>query len=308
MKPTQRLILTVAVSALIAAPLLADDLGAPATELQIAEWFLGDPVTLADGKGKTIFVIEFWSTTSQPCLDRVPALNVLQEKYKDQGVVLLALTLEKAPQVKAFVEKHRSKILYRVAADKDRATVTAYAGAFAFGRVPWMLVIDKEGRVVWSGAELGRAQTALDELLAGTYDLETARKEENARRALVLYFRAVKSISKAETARPLGDTVLENGRSNMNMMNDFAWRIVAEPGLFKRDYELATRAAQIAYEACKGEHPGVLDTYARVLWETGKKAEAIEHQKKAVELAEGKDMQAELRTTLERYQTSIERE
>ncbi len=39
------------------------DIGDKAPALDIKKWVQGDPVVLADGAGKKVFVLEFWQTT-----------------------------------------------------------------------------------------------------------------------------------------------------------------------------------------------------------------------------------------------------
>jgi hypothetical protein len=54
--------------------------------------------------------------------------------------------------------------------------------------------------------------------------------------------------------------------------------------------------------ACDGKEPGVLDTYARALFDSGKVSEAIEQQKLAVAQAKDDDMRKELQETLKQYE------
>lgn len=61
---------------------------------RIAEWARGSPVDLAAGKGRTIFVIEFWATWCSPCVDSIPHLSGLQQKFKERGVAVVGVTDE----------------------------------------------------------------------------------------------------------------------------------------------------------------------------------------------------------------------
>ncbi|MFA6244559.1 MAG: TlpA disulfide reductase family protein, partial [Candidatus Hydrogenedentales bacterium] len=77
--------------------------GVPAPELTILEWAKGEPVTLADGKGKTAYLVEFWATWCPPCRKSIPHLTELQKKYKDKGLVVIGVTAEEPADVKPFV-------------------------------------------------------------------------------------------------------------------------------------------------------------------------------------------------------------
>ena len=73
---------TMAMMALIGSPAQAAELGDPAPPLNIKEWVKGDKVDLQEGKGKKVFVLEFWASRSDPCRASMRYLTRLQEKFK----------------------------------------------------------------------------------------------------------------------------------------------------------------------------------------------------------------------------------
>ncbi|CAN5737105.1 TlpA disulfide reductase family protein [soil metagenome] len=97
--------------------------------------------------------------------------------------------------------------------------------------------------------------------------------------------------------------------SDGEMMNAIAWSIVdpqSEMAAKDKNLDFALTFATKANEATKSENPGILDTLARVYWEKGDKAKAIETQEKAVAMAsKGKKTMAnsadDLKATLETY-------
>ena len=66
----------------LAGSLFAADLGDEAKPLQISKWVKGKKVNLAKGKGKKVYVVEFWATWCPPCRTTIPHLTELQKKYK----------------------------------------------------------------------------------------------------------------------------------------------------------------------------------------------------------------------------------
>jgi thiol-disulfide isomerase/thioredoxin len=283
------------------APVRAADLGDPAPELRIAEWLKGEPVVLVDGKDKNIYVIEIWATTCAHCRAAVPRLTEMQKKYADQNVVFIAVSTEEAETLKAFVAEMGEKLEYRVAADQEQVTARAYMRGFRVGTVPHAFVVDQSGNVVWHGHPMFGLQKALDAILGGTYDIEARRRVEQARRSMPRYIHLLRSSSQTDKAGELGEEIISDGQDDPMLMKELAWTIVARPGLVNRDLELAQRAAQIAYDACEGRDAGIVATYARVLFENGKKKEAVEYQQKAVKLAEGLEFEQELQETLDAY-------
>ena len=61
------------------------------------------------------------------------------------------------------------------------------------------------------------------------------------------------------------------------------------------------KAAKAAHDVTEGKNASIIDTSARALWDTGKKAEAIKHQTRAVELAKEARIRKQFTETLERY-------
>lgn len=166
----------------------AAELGDPAPALQVAEWVKGQPVDLAAGKGKTVFVIEFWATWCPPCRQSIPHLTELQKKFKDKGVVFAAVTDEQAPVVKEFVGKMGDKMDYAVAVDKERKTSATYLEAFGVGGIPHAFVVDKEGHIVWQGHPMADLEVALTQILDGKYDIASAKKRFRVRQLMEEFF------------------------------------------------------------------------------------------------------------------------
>ena len=89
------------------------------------------------------------------------------------------------------------------------------------------------------------------------------------------------------------------------LLNEIAWTILTEEEVKSRDLDLALKVAKKANEVSGGEDPAILDTYARALFDNGKVDEAIEVQKKALELAKDhKAMRKELEEALKKYEAA----
>ncbi len=170
-----KFIATLILAALVPAGSAAE-LGDPAPALQVAEWVKGQPVDLLAGKGKNIFVVEFWATWCPPCRQIIPHLTELQKKFKDRNVVFAAVSNEEALVVKAFVDKTGDKMDYAVAVDKDGKTVAAYLEAFGIKGIPCAFIVDKNGNIVWQGHPMADLEVALTQVVAGKYDIASAKK------------------------------------------------------------------------------------------------------------------------------------
>src|SRR3970040_1477469 len=56
----------------------------------------GGVVALADFRGK-IVVLNFWATWCLPCIEEMPSLKRFAEKYADQGVQVIGVSLDEDP-------------------------------------------------------------------------------------------------------------------------------------------------------------------------------------------------------------------
>src|SRR5215510_7930870 len=102
----------------------AAQLGDPAPALQISDWVKGDPLDLAEAKGKQVVVVEFWATWCGPCRVSIPHLTELQKKFKD--VAFVGVSNEDPDTVKKFVTKMGDQMDYAVAVDKEDKTSDGY--------------------------------------------------------------------------------------------------------------------------------------------------------------------------------------
>jgi peroxiredoxin len=130
-----------------------DAKAAPLWELKDLE---GKTVKLSDFKGKVV-LLNFWATWCPPCRQEIPDLVALQNQYKDQGLVVLGVSLDQTGTagVKSFAT--RMKINYPIVMG-DEKTAVAYGNIEA---IPTTFFIDRAGNV--AGMHQGGASQAMFE-------------------------------------------------------------------------------------------------------------------------------------------------
>jgi thiol-disulfide isomerase/thioredoxin len=82
-----------------------------------------------------------------------------------------------------------------------------------------------------------------------------------------------------------GETCLKENPKNDYQLNELGWEIVSLPNLEQRNLDLATRLAERAIELSGGKDSDSLDTLARAQFMSGKTADAIETEQKAVQFS-----------------------
>ncbi|MBI4556058.1 MAG: TlpA family protein disulfide reductase [Candidatus Hydrogenedentes bacterium] len=158
--------------------ILGARLGDPAQKLQIKEWVKNGPVELEAGKGKNIFVVEFWATWCPPCRRSIPHLTELQQKYRDKDVVIVGVSMEEPSDVKPFVEKMGDKMNYAVAIDDAYKTYAGYMEAYGAPGIPWAFVVDKRGNLVWQGSPLDDLESVIKKVIVEEDKQKGASKPE----------------------------------------------------------------------------------------------------------------------------------
>lgn len=166
--------------------------GDPAPALRTGEWIRGEPV--AGFSRDKAYLIEFWN--SYPGVDalQIRHINALAAKFRDKGLVVIGQNVHQRNEfdAKSFVEKMGDAMNYRVALDAkssidaDGEMVKNWLQASgeadpSRGRpgIPCVFLVGKDGRIAWIGHPSCVTDTMIEQVLAGTFDLEasaTARR------------------------------------------------------------------------------------------------------------------------------------
>lgn len=180
-------------------------IGLPAPALPPVEWRLGDPIK--EWKSGEVYVLDFWATWCKPCIKSMPHMVEVQNKYKDKNVHVVGLAIwpnETSKPTKDWVEgRATDKIVendnlnYAIADDIDNKVSDAFMKAMDRNGIPTVMIIDQKGRLAWAGHPMDGMDEALEQIVAGTYDLEkqateakAAREREGKAQALMMEFQS----------------------------------------------------------------------------------------------------------------------
>lgn len=105
------------------------------TDLNGKQW------TLKQLHGQVVLV-NFWATWCSPCRKEMPDLDALYQRFRKQGLVILAISDEEDAKVRPFIAER--KISYPVLLDPGGKVNKA----FAVDGIPKSLVYDREGNLV----------------------------------------------------------------------------------------------------------------------------------------------------------------
>ncbi|MEZ4301659.1 MAG: TlpA disulfide reductase family protein [Polyangiaceae bacterium] len=109
----------------------------------------GSTIHLSDYKGKVV-LIDFWSTTCDPCLAAMPHLVDLYKSKKDSGFVVLAISLD-GPESRAAVSSvvHDKEMIFPILLDEETSVVAQYNPK---REMPYSVLVGKDGSVAWKRA------------------------------------------------------------------------------------------------------------------------------------------------------------
>ena len=84
--------------------------------------------------------LNFWATWCPPCVEETPSLEQFAEKMRDQGVIVLSVSVDEDQKaLQDFIQKYH--ISYPVGRDPDRSLAARY-GTFLF---PETYILDRRG-------------------------------------------------------------------------------------------------------------------------------------------------------------------
>jgi thiol-disulfide isomerase/thioredoxin len=115
----------------------------------IDTWINSSPLTMQQLRGKVVLV-DFWTYTCINCIHVIPYVKSWNQKYKDQGLVVVGVHTPEYPferntdNVKEAIK--RFDITFPVAQDNRYATWSAYSNQYW----PAFYLVDKKGHVVYT--------------------------------------------------------------------------------------------------------------------------------------------------------------
>jgi peroxiredoxin len=101
----------------------------------------GGRFRLSEHRGKVVF-INFWATWCPPCREEMPAMERLYTRYKKDGLVMLAVSVDADPRaVTPFITEHT--FTFTVGLDPKMELANAYS----VRGLPASFVVDRRGHL-----------------------------------------------------------------------------------------------------------------------------------------------------------------
>ena len=176
-----------------AKPQITLRIGDKAPTLEGAAWLQGEPVS--SWQNGTVYILDFWATWCGPCIKTIPEVNALHGEFKDKNVRVIGVAIwpqDGMVPTAEFVKQQGEKMSYGIAEDnKSGAVATAFMTASGQQGIPTVMIVNRDGRLAWLGHPMMGMRKALDQIIAGTYDVDAAAAKQK------------KDIETEEKAEPL---------------------------------------------------------------------------------------------------------
>jgi thiol-disulfide isomerase/thioredoxin len=135
----------------------------------------GRRIDLASQKGKVV-LLDFWATWCGPCRIEIPGFVKLQERYRDQGLVVIGVSLDDSVEpVREFYREFNMN--YAVAMGDERVT-ELYGGILG---LPTTFLIGRDGRIYakhMGATDISVFEDEIKTLLAADANSEVAQFQQ----------------------------------------------------------------------------------------------------------------------------------
>jgi len=101
-----------------------------------------ESLNLDDYRGKVV-VLDFWASWCVPCRRSFPWMNEMQQKYGEDGLVIIAVNLDnQTADAEKFLQQYPAE--FSISYDHDRQLVRQYA----VEAMPSSFLIDRDGSTI----------------------------------------------------------------------------------------------------------------------------------------------------------------
>ena len=104
--------------------------------------------SLQEGLDNGIVLLDFWSIYCVACIEEMPSIIELHNKYKDRGLTVLGINLDSfgVRRVKRFIDGMKYEIPFPVIIDRKREI----AGSYKVSMLPTTILIGSDGKIVYN--------------------------------------------------------------------------------------------------------------------------------------------------------------
>ncbi|BAV95310.1 TlpA family protein disulfide reductase [Ichthyobacterium seriolicida] len=116
------------------------------------ENYNGEKTSLDDFKGKIVY-IDIWATWCRPCVNEIPYLMELEEKYRGKGIEFVSISVDEGEKGnKNWKKMVGDKEMSGVQLIADNARKSNFVSEYKVKSIPHFILIDSEGNIIDANA------------------------------------------------------------------------------------------------------------------------------------------------------------
>ena len=132
----------------------------------------GKKINLEDYRGKVV-LLDFWSIRCAPCIQEMPHVRKMYDKYKDKGFEVIGIAAEdEAAKQRIVAITKRQGANWPQVLDKSSAASISYHTLYKISALPTVWLLNKDGEIVDKHARGAR----LEPLIKKYLDLEEEKQ------------------------------------------------------------------------------------------------------------------------------------
>jgi thiol-disulfide isomerase/thioredoxin len=137
----------------------SDWVGKPAPKLATGDLFNGPAELSFDKLRGKVVLVNFWQTSCPVCVRKLPRLEAIHDKYKDEGLVVIGIHSAEESEGMGDWLKDRD-VTYPIAIDKGDT-----ANRYAINEWPTYFLVNQAGEIVWGLTKEPPTDKQIEELL-----------------------------------------------------------------------------------------------------------------------------------------------
>ena len=107
----------------------------------------GENISLESLKGKLVYV-DVWATWCGPCKAQIPFLKQLEEKYREEEIAFVSLSIDKLKNISKWKDMIVDKELEGIQIIADKAWRSKFVTDYIIEGIPRFILIDKDGNLM----------------------------------------------------------------------------------------------------------------------------------------------------------------
>lgn len=105
----------------------------------------GQQIGLDDLKGKILY-IDVWATWCRPCLQQIPAMKELEQKYRDSNIQFISISVDQDRDKAKWEKMVREKQMEGIQLFAGKST--SFSADYNVNSIPRFLIIGKDGELI----------------------------------------------------------------------------------------------------------------------------------------------------------------